>query len=193
MTNKVIGFFDDAADAQEAVDELLEMGINSNDIEMSDGGVTPVKGSQEYVRDEKGDNAITRFFKNLFGDDSDDARKYAHVGTSAKYIVAVEATSREQAEEVADILDDCGAIDVDERAGTFGNTQRVDTDDRSTTGYRNTDLSRGQNESMQRAEDQLNVGREETEKGSVRARSRIIETPLEKRIRLREGDDYSRD
>jgi stress response protein YsnF len=186
MTNKVIGFFDDAAEAQEAVDELLQYGIDADNIEMSDSGVTPVNEKQDYVRDDKSDNAITRFFKNLFGDDSEDARKYAQVGSSAKYIVAVEAASSEQAEEVADILDDCGAIDVDERAGRFGSGQRLDTDDRNSTGYSSSGSTRGQNESIQRAEEQLNVGKKEIEKGSVRVRSRIVETPVEERIRLRE-------
>lgn len=183
MTNKVIGFFDDAAEAQKAVDQLLEYGINSNNIDMSDSGIRNVKGKQEYDQQRKGDSAITRFFKSLFGDDSDEARKYAHVGSSAKYIVAVEAASREQAEEVADILDDCGAIDVDERAGTFETKQRQDSTYR---GFTEDKKARGESESIQRAEEELNVGKKEVEKGKVRVRSRIIETPVEERIRLKE-------
>jgi hypothetical protein len=64
-------------------------------------------------KDRKG-NAITRFFNSLFGDNSDDAKKYSAVSQRADSIVTVHAGNSEQAEEAANILDASGAMDIDE-------------------------------------------------------------------------------
>jgi hypothetical protein len=69
--------------------------------------------SEKKYEEHKG-NAITRFFDSLFGDGSDDAKKYSTASESADSIVTVHAGTREQAEEAANILDACGAMDIDE-------------------------------------------------------------------------------
>ncbi len=68
------------------------------------------------------ESGISKFFKSLFGgdDDNDDADKYTRVASQAQSIVTVHAQSRDEAERVADILDDNGAVDVDEHASRMG-------------------------------------------------------------------------
>ncbi|HEX2533556.1 MAG TPA: hypothetical protein VHK69_07465, partial [Chitinophagaceae bacterium] len=48
--------------------------------------------------------------------------RYSTVGQSNVTIVTVHAASEDLADEAADVLDDCGAIDVDEHAGQAGYT-----------------------------------------------------------------------
>lgn len=153
MSQTVIGFFDDASEAQKAVQRLQSSGFNKNRIDVSNSGgtsatsgshgspsshdhVNPVSGSERdensvrrtaddrtVDREGRNTNKITDFFNNLFGgkDDDDDAKRYSHVGQRSS-IVTVHAQSKDEAERAADILDECGAVDVDERAEKSGYT-----------------------------------------------------------------------
>jgi uncharacterized protein (TIGR02271 family) len=126
MAQTVIGMFDDSSEAQQAVEKLVSSGISRDRIDVTEqSGSSPsyssTSGTTDRDRDDDhDDNAITRFFKNLFGDDDDDADKYSKVASRAKCIVTVHAQSNDEAEDAADILDDNGAVDVDERASEYG-------------------------------------------------------------------------
>ncbi len=134
MAQTVIGMFDDSSEAQQAVEKLVSSGISRDRIDVTDKSSSSSSGStgSSYSStgsdssttrdhdDDHHDNAITRFFKNLFGDDDDDADKYSKVASRAKCIVTVHAQSSDEAEDAADILDDNGAVDVNERASEYG-------------------------------------------------------------------------
>ena len=158
----------------------------------SRGDINPVSGSgrdensvsrtsddRTVDREGRNTNAFTDFFNNLFGGDSDDndnANRYSRVAESSNSIVTVHAQSKEEAERAADILDSCGAIDVDERAAQYGSMSAgrpADTGDRRET-------------TIPRVEENLSVGKRTEETGGVRVRSRIVERPVEEHIRLRE-------
>ncbi|HEU4472698.1 MAG TPA: hypothetical protein VFR58_16500 [Flavisolibacter sp.] len=148
MSQTVVGFFDDASDAQRALGRLQSSGISRDRVDLSGGGsrmsggtagspdVNPVSGSSRdensvrvtsddrtVDREGRNTNKITDFFNNLFGGhdkDNDDAKRYGHVAGKSNTIVTVHAQSREEAERAADILDECGAVDVDERSTQYG-------------------------------------------------------------------------
>lgn len=203
MAQTVIGFFDETAEAQRAVEQLQSAGISRDRIDVSrgsgstshtdgtTGGVNPVSGSERdensvsrtadnrtVDREGRNTNAFTDFFNNLFGgdNDNDDADRYSRVAEGSNSIVTVHAQSREEAERVAQVLDSCGAIDVDERASQSGSMYAGRTesigDQRETT--------------IPRVEEHLNVGKRTEESGGVRVRSRIVERPVEEHVRLRE-------
>jgi stress response protein YsnF len=211
MAQTVIGFFDDASEAQQAVEKLVSRGINRDRIDVSRGdasggsgtnagystgsGVNPVSNSsrdENSVRNTSEDrtvdregrntNKITDFFNNLFGNDNDDADRYSHVAGRSNTIVTVHAQSNEEAEDAADILDDCGAVDVDERANQYGYTNTRNTEN---LGSRQ-DISNERDTSIERIQENLEVGKRTEERGGVRVRSRIVERPVEEHIRLRE-------
>jgi stress response protein YsnF len=209
MAQTVIGFFDNPSEAQAAVQQLESIGISRQNIDVSSGGSTNVSGdtsdSSDYSSDrstsgysaersvdndgEKG-NAITRFFSSLFGDD-DDADRYSKVAGSAQSIVTVHAQSQEDAERAADILDDCGAIDVDERSAQHGYARTGYAGDAAySSDSSNSSMSdrRGDDDdtTIERIEENLEVGKREVERGGVRVRSRIVERPVEETVRLRE-------
>src|SRR4028118_236305 len=129
MAQTVIGMFESSSKAQAAVQELVESGITRDRIDVSGGGSTGSSYSSTGSTGTSGDSdqhesGISKFFKNLFGsdDDNDDADKYSRVASQAQSIVTVHAESRDEAERVADILDDNGAVDVDEHATKMGYT-----------------------------------------------------------------------
>ena len=126
----------------------------------------------------------------------DTRTRYTRAGSRGS-IVTVHAMSDDEAERAADILDDNGAIDVNEREGgsTYGTgtstygTTTVDTGVTGTTGYTtNTDVTDNINtgDTLKVVQENLEVGKREVQTGGVRVRSRIIERPVEESVRLRE-------
>jgi stress response protein YsnF len=161
MAQTVVGFFKSDSAAQSAADRLQTAGFNETDIDVSDGsGYTDSTGGEK-----KADNAITRFFKNLFGD-NDDADHYATAGNRGYSIVTVHASSGEEAQRAAALLDEYGAVELDDREHAYSST-----DDSGAT--------------IQRVEEQLQVGKQEVAAGGVRLRSRIVDKPVEETLRLR--------
>lgn len=196
MSQTVIGFFDERSEAMEAVEKLVDRGVPREQIDISGStmGDTYNTGStydtdtnrNRSSDDDDGDNAITRFFKNLFGGDDDDTNKYSRVAERADTILTVHCTSRDEAEDVADILDDCGAIDVDKKAQEYGYGSRGTT----SGAYNNeeSDFDRGDtgSDKIDVVREDIEIGKREVETGGVRLRSRIVEVPVEETIRLRE-------
>jgi stress response protein YsnF len=175
MAQTVIGFFDNYTKAQSAVEQLTTAGISRDRIDISSGGSAEGTSHGSGSSSHDSESGISRFFRNLFGDDNDTANRYSRVGQSSQAIVTVHAQSEDEAERAADLLDDFGAVDVDERAGSYGSTsgnRLSDTDERS--------------ESIPVIREDLEVGKREVERGSVRVRSRIVERPVEEHVRLRE-------
>jgi stress response protein YsnF len=182
MSQTVIGFFEEATDAQRAVQRLESIGISRQLVDVSRGsseGTTTVSHDRSRDSDEH-KSGIRQFFDSLFGNDSDDADRYARVGSSGCSIVTVHAQSREQAERAAELLDECGAIDVDEKASQMGYTNtRNDSSNRE-------NISNDRERSIPRIQEDLEVGKRTVEQGGVRVRSRIVERPVEETVRLRE-------
>jgi len=123
MRQTVIGLFNKSADAQQAVQRLLSNGFTNDNVDISLGTTSGNTGSTNFNLDdddrEEHESGISRFFKNLFGDDDDeDVNKYSKA-SRGKSIVTVHAMSDEEARRASDILDDSGAADVDEDANEY--------------------------------------------------------------------------
>lgn len=181
MAQTVVGLFENEADARQAAERLEAAGISRSNVDVSRSD----KYTQGVAQEKDDDNAVTRFFKNLFGD-NDDADRYSRVSKSGSYsIVTVHAQSGDEAERAADLLDDCGAMNVDEkseqynREGVSGSRQDFDSSSR-------TDRDRDSDATISRVKEELQVGKQEVASGGVRVRSRIVEQPVEETLRLRE-------
>lgn len=185
MAQTVVGFFDNPTEAQRAVERLQSLGITRDmiDVSTNNTGATEVSDSRTTDRsDRDSESGITRFFRNLFGDDNDEADRYSHVAHRSSAIVTVHARTEDEAEKAADLLDDCGAVDVDERAAQYGYTSGRSAAE--TSGRENISNERGT--TIPRIEENLEVGKRTVERGGVRVRSRIVERPVEEHVRLRE-------
>jgi stress response protein YsnF len=218
MSQTVIGLFKNESDAQRAVQSLEQMGLGRDMVDISRGsGSTGTTGSGSFndsssgnVSDSReGENGVSRFFKSLFGD-SDDADRYSRMGNSGYSVVTVHAQNSSDAERAADILDEYGAVDVDENSSGYSGMQatgndRTDltSDRQNINAYRDSDLDRqnittnrdsdittnrdsDNDATVSRVQEELHVGKREVEKGGVRVRSRIVEKPVEESVRLRE-------
>jgi len=177
MSQTVIGIFDYTSEAQEAVNYLTNNGFNRSDIDISSRGTDTEDSTMTNDHDDDDHDSIGGFFSNLFGS-GDETDKYTQVGRKGS-IVTVHAKSSDEAENAARILDNYGAIDVDERAEQYRNT--------STTGLAdvNPAANTAGTDSIKIIEEKMNVGKREVETGGVRLRSRIVEQAVQEDVRLR--------
>lgn len=200
MDHTVVGMFDTAAQAQQAARQLATAGYGIEHVDVSNAkdddsrsdaaNSNTSNSSGQDASDAVGRTAhraeegISGFFSNLFGsddDDDDDAQRYHHVARSAGSIVTVHCQSSESAHKAASILDEAGALDVDERAAQTGYQN-------SATTSRNADTNTTTEDGMtaEVIEENLQVGKRTEQTGGVRLRSRIVERPVEASVRLRE-------
>jgi stress response protein YsnF len=183
MTHTVIGLFDDRDDARGAMEELIRKGFVKENVDLSNRRVSAAETGKN--RTDTGDNAgigdrISNFFSSLFSDDETTARNYTHAAEDAEAILTVHADSDERAELAQEILDDNGAVDVNEHDASY-RTNAVSSE-RSTN--ENTDV--GSKKTIPVVQEKLDVGKQEVERGGARIRSRIVEKPVEESVRLRE-------
>ncbi|MCX6215545.1 YsnF/AvaK domain-containing protein [Spirosoma sp.] len=207
MAHTVVGVFDNATEAQKAVDELVDKGFSRSSIDLS----AQTGDYSNSDLDDDDDSSVGGFFSSLFGNDDDNAKRHTRVATRGS-VVTVHAQTDDEAEQAADILDDNGAVDVDERASAYGygNTGTQTTMGTTGTSFGTTDTTLGttglgtdvtgvnygdtttrdlitdNDQTIKVIQENLEVGKREVERGGVRVRSRIIERPVEESLRLRE-------
>ena len=131
MAQTVIGIFDNSNEAQTAVQQLTGMGISRDRIDIADRSTSNSTTSDRYDNDND-DDSISGFFRSLFSSD-DDSRKYSTVARRG-CVVTVHAQTDEEARRAAELLDDYGAVDVDEQASRYGYGQTGTTGTMGTTG-----------------------------------------------------------
>ena len=158
---------------------------------------------------------IGGFFASLFGMDDDDEtrrRRDNYTTVAARHsVVTVHTVDAEEAERAADILDDAGAIDVDEQAEQYrGGTHagyntpvadRLTSAPSGSTGVAmlgddmtdtknwmitSDDQATNGDQTIEVIEENMEVGKRTVETGGVNLRSRIVECPVEESVRLRE-------
>jgi uncharacterized protein (TIGR02271 family) len=166
MNHTVIGIFDSEKEANTAVEQLVSRGLSRSNIDYC---------SKNAFAQESGNNTnkLTDFFGSVL-DKEDDVKNYANVARQG-CTVTVHATSLDQAQLAADVMDLFGAVDVNERAmQQTGNTAYGQSD------AGNADTA------IPVIEEELQVGKRVVQTGGVRLRSRIIERAVEEHLRLRE-------
>lgn len=183
MAQTVVGIFDDPKAAQEAAGRLNAYGFNDSDVDITNKDNWQ-QGNQGTGRSEVNDNQsddsfgerVSRFFKNLFDDDQE-VEHYSGLATTGT-VVSVYAVSHEEAVRAAEILDEFGAIDVNERAAGAAALGTPGSDSPTSS-------SKDSGRSIPVIEEDVHVGKREVETGGMRLRSRIIERPVEQNLRLR--------
>ncbi|WP_216726995.1 YsnF/AvaK domain-containing protein [Hymenobacter siberiensis] len=193
----VIGIFNTATEAKQAVQELKSAGFELDFVDVSQASSSDAGSNNSSTNGttakSAGDAAgrtsdnVGGFFSSLFGSNSDEAHTYAEVTRSGNSLVTAQVDTAEQARKAADILDNAGAIDVDSKAAEYG-VKNSYTAGRDNGQRKKDDSKRDQADGMTAKviEEKLNVGKRTEQTGGVRLRSRIVEKPVEASVRLRE-------
>lgn len=173
MTHTVVGIFDDQEDARNAMKDLINAGFAQKDVDFSRrGNAANTAAVKTAAEDESIGDQIGNFFSNLFTD-QETVNNYTAVARETEAILTVLCDSDERAERAADILDNNGAVNVNERAAQYRQQN-------AETGNTESDMT------IPVIEEDLTVGKRTVESGGVRVRSRVVEKPVKETLRLRE-------
>lgn len=138
MAYTVIGMFPNFEDAEKASNKL-----DNNGFEKEDYSVSRYSRSEEVERDidydYDEDENTTGFWSWLFGEDEDRRKRYSYAGTRSN-MVTVYTDDMDRAEKARDIMNDMGAINVNDftkeyypEAGEFttSNNNTIDASERA--------------------------------------------------------------
>ena len=160
----IIGAFDDRAQAERAVESLLQRGFSREEVHVERQEAAQNTGTRE--------GGIAGFFASLFGDD-DATRYHADAYDEAvrrgSSVVVVDARDEQQAEQAAACLHELGAFDVDERTRQW-----------RSEGWE------GREGVLNVVQEDMKVGKRSLDRGGVRVVQRVSEEPVREVLRLRE-------
>lgn len=212
MNSVLVGMFESQGAADTARTQLLGAGFASEAISMTygstgSGGATASSEPATSAPDEGHEGgAISHFFSKLFGTENEPSNRdpYSHTYDEAfrrgHYGVSVSATSDSEIDRAEQILNDAGAVDIDERAEqwrgegwTAGGTSLGSSSSPMTSGSPSTTTTpastrvvSGATQKLQEIEEDLQVGKRSVVRGGVRIFTRVTEVPVSESVRLRE-------
>lgn len=127
MQHTLIAVFDNRADAEHAMDDLLASGFSRQDVKISKGDPTGITDSvtgrsasdttADSGRQDEGFGAsIRHFFSDIFGtDNSTHTQKYSDAVSRGHHVLTVTTESEPEVERAADIVEAHGPVDIDEK------------------------------------------------------------------------------
>jgi uncharacterized protein (TIGR02271 family) len=190
----VSAMFDTNADAQNAVSRLEALGISRTQIRTVEGAAQSTEQRASTTDDKGFWDSLGDFF---FPDE--DRYTYAEGLSRGGVLVTVTGLTAAHYDQVLDILDDEGTVDLAEREeswrseGWGGYEVSPHATDARTMGsavgadgsYADTS-SRTGDDSIPIVEEQLRVGKRDTSHGRVRVRAYTVEEPVSETVTLRE-------
>lgn len=187
MSYTVVGLFPNNEMAADASNRLNAAGFAETDYKVSSYRTEGEVDAADYDYDE--DENTKGFWSTLFGTNESERKAYSYAGTKSN-VVTVYTDDADRAEKARQIMDDAGAISVDESLPETFYAQNPD--------YRRTaDVNRVADRDLHTADDKIevvkediNVGKKEVHDGGIRIKSRIIEKPVEESVRLKEERVY---
>lgn len=190
--SSVSAMFDNQAEAQRAVDRLVQAGIPMSRIRQ----VAGTEGTATRSHDE--DKGFWDSLGDFFFPD-EDRYTYAEGLSRGGYLVTVTGLGGAEYETALDILDDEGSVDLNEReaswrsegwggyeASPYAATGAAAGMGSDAATRRDATHDLGDEESISVVEESLRVGKRETSHGRVRVRAYTVEEPVSETVELRE-------
>ena len=193
-------FFDRREDAQGAADRLQRLGLPVDSIRLTGG--EEYSGRTDYAED----RGFWASLSDLFFPGEDRAA-YAEGLRRGGYLLTVTMITAGKYDDVLDILDDEGAVDVDQRAETWraegwtgsgaagltgtsaGMTGATAGGMAGTTAGTRSDMAARSaatdEEVVPVVEEELRIGKRDVNLGRVRVRSYVVEEPVSEQVNLR--------
>lgn len=185
--------FDNRMAADRAVSALKAAGIA--DVVLT-GGENEGYGTRQYSAEARTDRGFFESIGDFFFPE-EDRHAYAEGLNRGGYLVTVRNIPDHQYETALDILDDEGAVDLDAREAEwrsegwtgYGATGAAATGAAASSyaGDRTAalDADLDTEGKIDIVEEQVSIGKRQTEGGRVRVRSYVVETPVEQDVELR--------
>ena len=183
MTRTVTALFDQRADAEEAVDRLKAAGLGAEDVRVLDKSSQGYDDASYSTHRQPG---IWASIKNAFLPD-EDRHTYEEGIRRGGYLVTADVDEA-RADEAVRVLEETDTVDIDDRAGQWASQgwARPAYANAPDAEYDRTSAEAGAEQSIPVVEEQLVVGKRELDRGGVRVRSYVTETPVHEQVRLRD-------
>ena len=195
MNSVLVGMFDSQTAASQAKAKLMSAGFSANAVTMTGGSesTSSTPASTASTSSDEQEGPIGRFFDRLFGggsqgDDELDRANYTNTYKEAfkrgSYGVSVTTTSETEMDKAEQVLNECGAVDIDEQANSWrkeGWTGAALGGTSAISGA-TTNLEAGATRKLQEVEEELKVGKRAVAKGGVRIFSRMTEVPVSETV-----------
>ena len=189
-TRKVLAVFETSEAARNARNSLFELGLGPEQATLTEPSSTERK-----MEHPQGVGTFWAHIKEMFMPDRDRHAYQESMRRGGYVLMATVDDAR--ADEVIACLDQAGAIDLDEHESKWraegwspaSDPERVERDrtDTQRTTTQTDDLTEsGGTARIPVMEERLRVGKRETDRGTVRVRSYIVEEPVHEEVRLRE-------
>lgn len=176
-------FFDSESDAQRAVDRLAQAGIPRDSIRFVPGNESDTPVTERSERHGGFFAGLADFFMP-----DEDRYSYAEGLSRGGFLVAVSDLSASQYDQALDILDDEGAIDLEEREESWRSEgwsgYQANATKAPGLGETTRSLSADEEEVIPVVDERLVVGRRDVNLGRVRVRSYIREEAVGANVNL---------
>lgn len=203
MQHTLLAVFDNRADAKSAMDDLLASGFAQTDVRLSEGGQGAGADDQSLG------SGIKNFFSDIFGTDrAESAHLYSEAVRHGNFVLTVSAAEEREIERAADVVERHGPVDIDEQRAQWGMGEQMRTgavgaqqqsqsaSQQFAGGQADQQVAGTAKGSAQRAaadttaipvvQEELKVGKREVQRGGVRVFKRVVETPVDESVDLRE-------
>lgn len=206
MGKTAVGLYETSAEARKVRNELLQAGFDRSNIRIMLGDSSN-RQLREWFEDDasrpsdsqwSGGNATSML--QSIGVPRADAKDYEEALHRGDALVSIETTDQ-RIDKAVDIMRRHNVLDINERrefwmagagmaAGSVAGADKGADKASTATGMRNRDLDRkvqsGEEATLPVIEEELRVGKRETERGGVRVSTTVTETPVEETVNLRE-------
>ena len=167
--------FDTRAAAEATRQKLVQAGVSNAEIDLQDESTYATEAATPHKE------GLMASIKTMFGA-HDDHHAYAE-GMSRGHVLLSATVPDAQTNEAIQILEGSDAVDLDAResewrqSGWTGRTEAY---------AEPAGLTAAGDETIQLAEERLVIGKREVERGGMRVRSYIVETPVSEQVTLRD-------
>ena len=187
----IVAAFKNSSDAQAAAADLQAAGISRSDIYLeSSSAPTPTDASSSYAsRTANHEGGVVGWFKSLFNDEEATTQGAGYQSTidQGGYLLSVD-TSEAHLDSVEAILNRHNPVTVhSDDKSTYGTATPAVGYTAATTATTTTPATaKTGTDSIEVLKEDLQVGKRSVLRGGVRVFSRVVETPVEESIGLRE-------
>jgi uncharacterized protein (TIGR02271 family) len=185
MSRTLTALFDDRSDAEDAKRRLEAASIDINHVSVHDKS-SPGYSATGYSTHK--DRGFWESVKDVFVPDED--RHTYEEGVRRGGFLLTASVDEHSADEAVRILEDARTVDIDQRSSEW-RSNGWDYAAGGTSAFAGSAPSAGtvageREETIPIVEEELRVGKREVDRGSVRVRSYVVETPVHEQVSLRD-------
>jgi stress response protein YsnF len=130
-------------------------------------------------------DSVANFFADLFGPNQDDAGHYAEAVRRGGAVVAVTVADENRIASAREALAETGAVDIEKRVAEWRQSgykgYRSDA-----APYTSDEIAKERSRVIPVVEEEVKVGKRQVDLGAVRVVSRMVETPVNETVTLRD-------